>query len=142
MMPDDARPRALPLLDGSPRRDEPAEVLAWFDRDALPENRPQLVLHPPGHIVVVRVGDEVFAFDQVCVHGKASLFLGTVRDGTLRCRAHDYRFDLRTGALVHPAGEAMCQPTWPVERRGERWAVLDLRSTGQGQEATCRSGGG
>lgn len=110
--------RSLPLA-GEPR------VLALLGRDELPEGKPRYVLRPPGHIVVVRLGDEVFALDQVCVHGEASLLLGEVRGGTLSCRAHGYRFDLRTGACTHPAGERLCQPTWRVERRGDRWAVLD-----------------
>ena len=129
MMPEDDSRRALPLwpTDRTPSPGgsggEP-RVLALLGRDDLPEGQVRYVLHPPGHLVVVRLGDEVFALDQVCVHGEASLLLGEVRGGAIRCRAHGYWFDLRTGGCTHPAGERLRQPTWRVERRGERWAIL------------------
>ena len=36
-------------------------VIASFRREDLPEGKLVPVVHPPGHLVVVRVGDRVFA---------------------------------------------------------------------------------
>lgn len=102
---------------------EPLEI-ALLTREQLPEGKPQVVLYPPGHIVVVRVGDEVFALDHACCHAGASLMTGEVRGRTITCRAHGYCFDLATGALLKPEGEGLAQGVFRVERRGEGWVVL------------------
>ena len=102
-----------------------ARVIASFRRAELPEARVLPVIHPPGHLVVVRVGGRVFALDHACCHGGASLLNGQVRGATITCRAHGYCFDLASGAMITPKGESLCQGTWPVERRGEAWVVLE-----------------
>lgn len=106
-----------------------AALLALLRREDLPDGKPRYVLHPPGHIVVVRLGDDVFALDHACVHAGASLLTGKVVGRAIECRAHGCRFDLSTGALVRGAGdgagEELRQRTWRVERRGDAWAILD-----------------
>lgn len=93
-------------------------------RAELPESKPVLVLHPPGHLVVVRQGEQVYALDHACCHGDASLLSAQIGEGTLTCRAHGYCFALKTGELLHPH-EPLRQRCWRVERRDEGWDVLD-----------------
>lgn len=99
-------------------------LIARLSREQLPEGKPQVLLHPPDHLVVIRLGDEVFALDQRCSHAGASLITGRVVGRTIECRAHGCRFDLGTGALVGESG-APRQRCWRVERQGEAWAVFD-----------------
>jgi metal-sulfur cluster biosynthetic enzyme/nitrite reductase/ring-hydroxylating ferredoxin subunit len=55
-------------------------------------------------IVLVRVGDEFFALDDVCTHDDGPLSDGTVDDHTIACPRHGAKFDVRNGAaLTMPA---------------------------------------
>lgn len=64
-------------------------------------------------IVVVRVGDEVFACAAICSHAHAYFDQGRVEGYELFCPFHAGRFDLRTGEATHrPAREPIS--TYPV----------------------------
>ena len=62
---------------------------------------------PPGLSRSVRVGGrrialfnergELYAVDEACPHMRADLSNGDLRDGTLTCAWHGWRFDIRTG---------------------------------------------
>jgi 3-phenylpropionate/trans-cinnamate dioxygenase ferredoxin subunit len=55
-------------------------------------------------VVLVRVGADVFAIDDVCTHDGGPLSEGEVKDHTIACPRHGAKFDLRTGAaLTMPA---------------------------------------
>jgi 3-phenylpropionate/trans-cinnamate dioxygenase ferredoxin subunit len=55
-------------------------------------------------LVLVRVGDEFFALDDVCTHDDGPLSDGTVDDHTIACPRHGAKFDMATGAaLTMPA---------------------------------------
>jgi 3-phenylpropionate/trans-cinnamate dioxygenase ferredoxin subunit len=64
-------------------------------------------------IVVVNLGGEFFALEDVCTHDGGPLGEGTLEDGQLVCPRHGARFDVRTGdALKMPAFEPV--PTYEV----------------------------
>ena len=64
-------------------------------------------------IAVFRIGDAVFATDNLCTHGHARLCDGFVEGFEIECPLHQGRFDLRTGAATcAPAVEAV--KTYPV----------------------------
>ena len=55
-------------------------------------------------ICVARVGDQVFAVNDICSHSDASLSEGDITDFKIECWLHGAEFDLRTGeALTPPA---------------------------------------
>ncbi len=64
-------------------------------------------------IALYRVGDEVFATDNLCTHGPGRLCDGFLLDHEIECPLHQGRFDVCTG-------QAMCAPltenirTYPV----------------------------
>lgn len=59
-------------------------------------------------ICVTRVGEEVFAIDDTCTHGQASLSEGDVTGFRIECWLHGAEFDLRTGeVLTLPATQAV-----------------------------------
>ncbi len=64
-------------------------------------------------VAVVRVGDEVFALEDVCSHAEFPLTDGEVDGSTIECALHGSRFDLRSGK---PLGPPATQPvqTYPV----------------------------
>ena len=53
-------------------------------------------------ICVTRVGDQVFAVNDVCSHSEASLSEGDVTDFKIECWLHGAEFDMRTGEAVTP----------------------------------------
>ncbi|WP_408651493.1 non-heme iron oxygenase ferredoxin subunit [Jatrophihabitans sp.] len=53
-------------------------------------------------IAVVKVGEEVFAMEDVCSHADFPLSDGEVEDCTIECVLHGSRFDLRTGKPTGP----------------------------------------
>ena len=53
-------------------------------------------------VAVVRVGEEIFAIEDVCSHAEVPLSDGSVSDCTIECELHGSRFDLRTGKPTGP----------------------------------------
>lgn len=71
---------------------------------ALVDGKPVKLEKGGQSICVTKVGNEVFALDDVCSHSDASLSEGEVIDGAIECWLHGAHFDLRTGqALTPPA---------------------------------------
>jgi 3-phenylpropionate/trans-cinnamate dioxygenase ferredoxin component len=64
-------------------------------------------------IAVVRVGDEIFALDDVCSHAEFPLTDGEVDASTIECALHGSRFDLRTGKALGPPATQPVR-TYPV----------------------------
>ena len=62
---------------------------------------------PELDVAVVRVGEEVFAIEDVCSHAEVPLSDGEVDGCTIECEMHGSRFDLRTG---RPTGPPATQP--------------------------------
>lgn len=54
-------------------------------------------------IALYRVGDEVFATDNICTHGHARLCDGFLDGHEIECPLHQGKFDIRDG-------KAMCAP--------------------------------
>jgi 3-phenylpropionate/trans-cinnamate dioxygenase ferredoxin subunit len=53
-----------------------------------------------GLAVAMRVGDEVCAYRNECLHQDSPLAGGLVRDGVLMCPLHFWRYDARTGRVT------------------------------------------
>lgn len=72
--------------------------------------------------LLVRIGDDYFAIEDVCSHDGQPLTNGPLRDCSITCPRHGARFDLRTGQpLCMPATEPIS--TFEVEvRDGEIYA--------------------
>ena len=64
-------------------------------------------------VALFRVGDAVYATDNLCTHGQARLCDGFVEGHEIECPLHQGRFDLRSGApTCEPAVDAV--RTYPV----------------------------
>lgn len=69
-------------------------------------------------VLVVRVGEQYFAVEDVCSHDGQPLTDGPVIDCSITCPRHGARFDLATGKpLCMPAVEPI--PTLSVELRDD-----------------------
>ncbi|MFV2066007.1 MAG: Rieske (2Fe-2S) protein [Pirellulales bacterium] len=72
-------------------------------------------------VVLVRVGGEFFALDDVCTHDGGPLSSGPIEEKTILCPRHGARFDLRDG---RPLSMPATQPTTTHEVRVEGDQVL------------------
>jgi 3-phenylpropionate/trans-cinnamate dioxygenase ferredoxin subunit len=68
----------------------------------LVDGRPVAFRSGDEQLAVCRVGDDIFAFDNVCTHQFALLSDGYVEDGCIECPLHAGRFDLKTGEALGP----------------------------------------
>ena len=65
-----------------------------------------------GRVVVVRVGGELRAFENRCLHQNSLLAGGTVRNGVLSCPLHFWRYRVDDGSLI---GSKRALPRFPIE---------------------------
>ena len=70
-------------------------------------------------IALFRIGDAVYATDNLCTHGQARLCDGFIEGHDIECPLHQGRFDLRSGQpTCAPAAEPI--KTYPVRIEGGR----------------------
>ncbi len=68
-------------------------------------------------VLLVRIGTEVYAFEDVCSHDGQPLTDGRLVDTAIECPRHGARFDVKTGRpLCMPAVEPIA--VYAVEVRG------------------------
>lgn len=88
----------------------------------LQQGKP-IKIEKDGHsICITRVGNEVFAIDDVCTHSDASLSEGEVSDHKIECWLHGAEFDLRTGQALTPPAVAPVK-TYVVKVDGDSVTV-------------------
>jgi class 3 adenylate cyclase/nitrite reductase/ring-hydroxylating ferredoxin subunit len=78
--------------------------------DSLVEGVPQVVEFPDLYAVLLKQGEQVFAFNNACPHLKLPFFVpgaegsgppaSPIEGGTIKCRWHESCFDLLTGEIV------------------------------------------
>jgi class 3 adenylate cyclase/nitrite reductase/ring-hydroxylating ferredoxin subunit len=78
--------------------------------DSLVEGVPQVVEFPDLYAVLLKQGEQVFAFNNACPHLKLPFFVpgaegsgppaSPIEGGTIKCRWHESCFDLLTGQIV------------------------------------------
>lgn len=75
-----------------------------------------------GRAVVVRVGDELRAYDNRCLHQDSPLDGAQVRDGVLSCPFHFWRYRVADGRLI---GSRRALERFPVDIvDGEAFVLL------------------
>lgn len=83
------------------------------DLDELTDGEPASAQIGDALVVLVRLGDDVFALADRCSHANVALSDGLVEDCAIECFLHGSRFDLRTG---HPDRLPATEPvaTYPT----------------------------
>jgi len=73
------------------------------DADDLPDGGRLCVSVQDRALVVLRVGEAVYAIANTCPHAGRPLEEGEVRGATITCPYHGYMYNLKTGANIdHP----------------------------------------
>ncbi|MCF8570976.1 Rieske 2Fe-2S domain-containing protein [Gordonia sp. HY002] len=62
-------------------------------------------------IALFAAGENIYAFEDACIHEDRSLSKGTLLHGRVICPGHQWQFDLETG---YESDQELCQPTYPV----------------------------
>jgi p-cumate 2,3-dioxygenase ferredoxin subunit len=117
-------PRPISHSDASPARNDVSahsmdrttvEILSVCDMAELSPGEMRLFQSPEhGPIAIYNVGGEVFATDDFCTHGQASLSQEGLLDGHIvECSWHLGAFDIRTGEPVAPPCQVALK-TYPV----------------------------
>ena len=78
-------------------------------------------------ICVARVGDQVFAVDDICSHSDASLSEGDITDFKIECWLHGAEFDLRSGEVVTPPASIPVE-VFDVVREGDTVKISSRKS--------------
>jgi nitrite reductase/ring-hydroxylating ferredoxin subunit len=90
----------------------------------LPVGQTKLVEVNGARVVLVRVGDAVYACSDVCAHQGGPLSDGRLYGSRLACPWHGWHFDVRTGECVLP-GRGARVPNYPVRvEAGEVWVEV------------------
>jgi 3-phenylpropionate/trans-cinnamate dioxygenase ferredoxin component len=75
-------------------------------------------------VVLARVGDTVYACEEMCAHQGGPLSEGKLSGTRLACPWHGWHFDVRTGACVMPSRGGPVR-TYPVRiEAGEVWVEV------------------
>ena len=85
----------------------------------LPDNsvNPYYVYERKLRVSVARIGDKLFAFDDLCTHEGCQLSAGILTGTTLMCPCHGSQFDVASGAVLRgPAKRPLT--TYDVREQG------------------------
>ena len=95
--------------------------------DELPIGQPIRLEVGATGAVVVRTGDHVAAFEDVCPHAKYRLSSGEVIAGHLECPGHGWEFSIVTGQCV--TEPSYCLRALNVEMLAERVVRVSSRES-------------
>ena len=76
-------------------------------------------------VVVARIGERVFAYEDACPHAGAPLSESMLRGCVLICERHGWQFDVATGDALPPARAALT--SYAVEVHGGH-VFVDVKS--------------
>lgn len=99
--------------------EEHALTVAWHDvcpADAFPVEGKLAAVIAGWHVLVVREGEALHAFNDRCPHQAALLSPGKVRRGAIMCPLHGARFRIDTGECIGAAYPPLRR--FAVELRG------------------------
>jgi nitrite reductase (NADH) small subunit len=85
---------------------------------SIPENRGLVVqVHERLRVAIFRIGEEVYAIDDVCPHQSASLGRGRIKGSVVACPMHGFLVDVTTGRC--PTNELQRVRSFPARRDGD-----------------------
>ncbi len=101
----------------------------------LAEGEPKLAAVGEEPVLVVRHEGKVFAVGNKCTHYECKLHEGFLLGGTVVCRCHDARFDIKTGRVLSPPA-LNDLPVYPV--KVEHCPACALRALDEGKDCRVR----
>lgn len=80
-------------------------------------------------VVLIRVGERVFAYEDKCAHLGVPLSEGRMEGNTLICSAHEWSYDVCTGHGINP--RETCLRRYPVKIENDM-IFIDIEGTVDG----------
>jgi NAD(P)H-dependent nitrite reductase small subunit len=81
----------------------------------MPDDTGTVVIVRGAEIAIFKVGDSVFALDNVCPHREGPLGFGDLDGDVVTCPFHAWQISVRTGEVVD--FPSMCTRTYPTRVR-------------------------
>ena len=94
-----------------------ANVVTVAQVGEIPAGGRKVVQVGETYVLVVNIGGEYFAIEDVCTHDGNELADGEIEGYSIECSRHGARFDFRTGRGTFPA--VMPVQTFPVQIAGD-----------------------
>jgi nitrite reductase/ring-hydroxylating ferredoxin subunit len=79
-------------------------------------------------VLILRIEDDVFAYEDRCAHLGVSLSEGTLEGSVLTCSAHRYKYDARSGEGINPKAAQLRAFEVKIDA-GQVWVDVPDRST-------------
>ena len=87
--------------------------------DELPQEEPTRAQTSKGEpICLVRIGELVFAYGDLCPHKGGPMSEGEIENGALRCPWHGWRFEILTGDCIN-VPDACLTPYTTIVQEGK-----------------------
>lgn len=104
-------------------------AIALANEDELKPGQMKKVMIDGKKLILANAGGDFYLVDEMCSHEDFSLYLGCIKDRSIKCSLHGSYFDLKTGKpLEEPACEAI--GTYPVSvSAGKIWFDTSTQST-------------
>src|SRR5687768_17851468 len=95
-----------------------AEFVTVGRSDEVPEGEATAFQADGQEVAVARVGEQLYAFSDICTHRQCNLSMGGEIEGTtITCECHGSQFDMTSGAVLDgPAPEPIA--TFQVREEG------------------------
>ena len=100
-------------------------------RDADLTDSPELVVLLERRLVIARLNNEIVAFDDRCVHRGASMALGAIEDGCLRCAYHGWLYDNDGVSTIPEFFERLDKLLLVARMQANRGFIEDIQDAGQ-----------
>ncbi len=71
-----------------------------IEENELQENSTKTVFPKGLSVLLIKKTGEIYALSNKCAHMACALAGGTLKDYTIKCPCHDWRFDIRTGEFL------------------------------------------
>jgi nitrite reductase/ring-hydroxylating ferredoxin subunit len=112
-------------FDDDDLEQEPAGP-TWYKvgpRDTFPEGRPRIAFAGTTRVLVLKIGEDLYAVKNSCPHAGGSLGLGGFNGKVVTCPRHDWRFNVDSSDTV--TNEIYTLKRYPVALRdNDVWVEL------------------
>jgi nitrite reductase/ring-hydroxylating ferredoxin subunit len=92
-------------------------------REEVPPGTLKRVAYGDAAVVLANVDGQLYALEDECLHYGVPLSEGFLKDRTVICMWHAWRYDLTSGRLVNPPSTRICLGTYPVRVDGNAIAI-------------------
>lgn len=79
----------------------PSSFVPVMPEAELPANQPTKGEAQGTPVVLVKLGEQIYALDDTCVHAGCSLAGGQIEGGSIICPCHGSQYDLRDGSVIN-----------------------------------------